>query len=71
MGERLGAYPPGRHLLQVVITDRGGGAKSLIGFARIELAPLGRRVAPHPGIAVCLQLEKHRANRKKSERGQA
>src|SRR3954454_12880076 len=55
--ERLRRYPTARHLLELVVADRGGCEKSFLGVARFQHLPLRRGVAPHARVAVGLQLE--------------
>ena len=60
MRERLRRDAPARRLLEPVVTDRRRGAKALVHVARIQQLPLRRRMAPHAGEAVGLQLQPHR-----------
>ena len=55
--ERLGADPPRRCALNAVVADRGGCLQPLLEVALLEQAALVRRVPPHAGEAVRLQLE--------------
>src|SRR5205823_10948511 len=60
MRERLGNHVALGTLLNLIISDRCGGAQPFLRVARIEKVALLREESPHARIAVGLELEAHR-----------
>src|SRR6185503_13467561 len=57
MSKRLGAHAPARHSLQSIVAHRGSRSEALRNIGLIHDVALFRRVAPHTGDAIGLQLD--------------